>query len=52
MIIYKFDGSGKLQIDDNRKLFDEHPEYFTNYKLTFKDNGDGTYTFVSNEPIK
>ena len=52
MIIYKFDGSGKLQIDDNRKLFDEHPEYFTDYKLTFKDNGDGTYTFVSNEPVK
>ena len=42
----------KIEVKENvDKLYENYPEYFTEYKLTFKDNKDGSYTFVSNEPI-
>ena len=51
-IIYKYNGTDKVEVKENvDKLYENYPEYFTEYKLTFKDNKDGSYTFVSNEPI-
>ena len=32
--------------------YDRYKSYYNDWKLTFKDNDDGTYTFISSEPLK
>lgn len=54
--ISKFDGTGKVEEDGSlleiKDYFKKYPDYFTEYKHTFKINDDGTYTYVASEPVK
>lgn len=52
--ISKLDGSAKKELDKFGTIKDvnqKYPEYFTEFKHTFKINEDKTYTYVSSEPI-
>lgn len=52
--ISKLDGSDKKELDRFGTIKDvdkKYPEYFTEFKHTFKINEDKTYTYISSEPI-
>lgn len=52
--ISKYDDSDKKELDKISSIDDvykKYPEYFTNFKHTFKINEDKTYTYISSEPI-
>ena len=51
----KLDGSGEVTINPFAEaienIYKKYPDYFTRFKHTFKANDDGSYTYISSEPL-